>query len=199
VYFAAKRLFDLVMAAFALVILFPILLLVGLAIVLEDGGPVLYYQTRVGRNGLPFRFYKFRSMVRNADNLKDQLAAKNEANGPIFKIKNDPRVTRVGRLLRRSSLDELPQLLNVLRGEMSIVGPRPHLPREVDSYTERQRSRLAVQPGLVCLREVFGRSNLTFEQWVELDLLYIENRSLRTDLAVLAHLIPAVLCGEGAY
>jgi lipopolysaccharide/colanic/teichoic acid biosynthesis glycosyltransferase len=183
----------------ALILLFPVLLLVGLAIVLEDGGPVLYYQSRVGQNGKLFRFYKFRSMVKNADAIKEQLAALNEADGPIFKMKNDPRITRVGRFLRRSSVDELPQFINVLRGEMSLIGPRPHLPREVDLYAGRQQQRLLVQPGLVCLREVHGRSNLTFDQWVELDLLYIQNRSICTDLSILARLVPAVLKGDGAY
>jgi len=198
-YHVAKRLLDIVCAIAALVVLFPLLLLVGVAIVLEDGGPVLYYQPRIGRDGEPFRFYKFRSMIRDADAAKDLLAKQNEASGPIFKMKNDPRITRVGRFLRRSSIDELPQLLNVLRGDMSFVGPRPHLPREVERYTDRQHRRLTVQPGLVCLREVYGRSNLTFDQWVEMDLLYIENRSLLTDLGILARLLPAVFRGEGAY
>jgi lipopolysaccharide/colanic/teichoic acid biosynthesis glycosyltransferase len=198
-YFICKRLFDVTLAMGALILLFPLLLLVGLAIVLEDGGPILYYQSRVGRDGKLFRFYKFRSMVKNADAIKEQLAALNEADGPIFKMKNDPRITRVGRFLRRSSVDELPQFINVLRGEMSLIGPRPHLPREVDLYVGRQQQRLSVQPGLVCLREVHGRSNLTFDQWVELDLLYIENRSICTDLSILARLVPAVLKGDGAY
>jgi lipopolysaccharide/colanic/teichoic acid biosynthesis glycosyltransferase len=198
-YLVCKRLFDITLAMGALILLFPVLLLVGLAIVLEDGGPILYYQSRVGRNGKPFRFYKFRSMVKNADAIKEQLAALNEADGPIFKMKNDPRITRVGRFLRRSSVDELPQFINVLRGEMSLIGPRPHLPREVDLYVGRQEQRLLVQPGLLCLREVYGRSNLTFDQWIELDLLYIQNRSICTDLSILARLAPAVLKGDGAY
>ena len=196
-YLICKRLFDVTLAMGAL--LFPVLLLVGLAIILEDGGPILYYQSRVGRDGKVFRFYKFRSMVKNADAIKEQLAALNEADGPIFKMKNDPRITRVGRFLRRSSVDELPQFINVLRGEMSLIGPRPHLPREVDLYGERQQSRLSVPPGLVCLREVHGRSNLTFDQWIELDLLYIQNRSICTDLSILLRLVPAVLKGDGAY
>ena len=198
-YLLCKRLFDVTLAIGALILLFPLLLLVGMAIFLEDGGPILYYQSRVGRDGKVFRFYKFRSMVKNADAIKEQLAALNEADGPIFKMKNDPRITRVGRFLRRSSVDELPQFINVLRGEMSLIGPRPHLPREVDLYEERQQNRLSVPPGLVCLREVHGRSNLTFEQWVELDLLYIQNRSICTDLSILLRLVPAVLKGDGAY
>jgi len=198
-YFFAKRAIDILLASAALVVLAPLFLLVSLAVVLEDGGPVIYSQTRIGRNGKPFQFFKFRSMIKDADAIKDQLVQQNEASGPIFKMKNDPRITRVGRILRRSSIDELPQLLNILRGDMSIIGPRPHLPREVALYGERQKRRLSVEPGLVCLREVYGRSNLTFDQWIELDLLYIENRSFLTDLSILMRLIPAVLRGEGAY
>jgi lipopolysaccharide/colanic/teichoic acid biosynthesis glycosyltransferase len=179
-------------------VFFPLFLLIAIAICLEDAGPILYYQTRVGKNGDLFRFYKFRSMVRNADEIKAQLEAQNEAIGPIFKIRNDPRVTRVGRVLRRYSLDELPQMVNVLRGEMSLVGPRPHLPKEVECYTGRQIKRLTVQPGLLCFREVFGRSKMTFEEWVDLDLLYIEHRSFRTDAQILMRTIPAILSAEGA-
>ncbi|HVK04712.1 MAG TPA: sugar transferase [Armatimonadaceae bacterium] len=198
-YIVAKRALDVLVAGGLMVLLFPLLLLVGIAIVVEDRGPMLYYQTRVGRNGRHFRFYKFRSMVRNADALKAQLAAKNESDGPAFKMKNDPRVTRIGRILRRYSIDELPQLLNVLKGEMSLVGPRPHLPSEVAQYTGRQADRLAVQPGLLCLREVLGRSNVSFEQWVEWDLLYTEHRSLRTDMWILLRTLPAVFMADGAY
>ena len=198
-YLVAKRVMDLCLANLLLVLLFPLFALVALAIIITDPGPILFKQTRVGKDGKPFSFLKFRSMVTNAEALKDRLAAYNEAQGPIFKMKNDPRVTPVGRFLRKYSIDELPQLLNVLRGEMSLVGPRPHLPKEVDTYTERQRLRLSVQPGLICLREVCGRSNLSFERWVEMDLLYIEYRSLRTDLRILLRAIPAVLSGDGAY
>jgi lipopolysaccharide/colanic/teichoic acid biosynthesis glycosyltransferase len=137
-------------------------------------------------------------MVRNADAIKGQLESHNEAVGPIFKMKNDPRVTNIGRILRRYSLDELPQLVNVLRGEMSLVGPRPHLPSEVACYTERQGQRLKVQPGLLCFREVFGRSKMSFHEWVELDLLYLEHRSFRTDWRILRRTLPAVLSAEGA-
>jgi lipopolysaccharide/colanic/teichoic acid biosynthesis glycosyltransferase len=197
-YETAKRSGDTAAAALLLLLLFPLFLVIALAIFLEDAGPILYYQTRVGKDGTLFRFYKFRSMVRNADAIKTRLEAQNEAIGPIFKMRHDPRVTRVGRVLRKYSLDELPQLVNVLRGEMSLVGPRPHLPKEVECYTERQLPRLTVQPGLLCFREVFGRSNMGFEQWVELDLLYIEHRSFRTDMQILMRTIPAVLSAEGA-
>ena len=199
VYLAVKRTLDVCVASIALLVLAPVLLLIALAILWEDGGPVLFWQNRVGRDGKLFRFYKFRSMVRDAERLKETLAAHNEAAGPIFKMRQDPRVTRVGRVLRKYSLDELPQLFNVLRGDMSLVGPRPHLPQEVALYTARHRQRLSVRPGLVCLREVHGRSNLSFERWIELDLIYIAYRSLRTDLRILWHLVPAVLRAEGAY
>lgn len=198
-YEKAKRTGDALAASVLLILLFPVFALVALAVLLEDKGPILYYQTRVGRNGRGFRFYKFRSMVQNADAIKDKLAERNEAGDIIFKMEHDPRITRIGRFLRRYSIDELPQLMNVLRGEMSLVGPRPHLPKEVDLYTERQQARISVQPGLLCFREVFGRSKMTFEEWVELDLLYIEHRSFRTDFLILMRTLPAVLTAEGAY
>ena len=198
-YIISKRVADVLIAFTLLAVLFPVLLLIGLLVALEDRGPMLYYQTRVGKNGKHFRFYKFRSMVRNADALKEKLAAQNEAEGPVFKMKNDPRITRCGRILRKTSLDELPQLINVLRGEMTLVGPRPHLPREVSEYEDWHFERQLAEPGLLCLREVLGRSNLSFDQWVAYDLLYIRNRSFRTDAWILLRLIPAVLKADGAY
>ncbi len=201
-YFATKRVLDVTLTLCLLTVLAPLLVLIALAIWVEDRGPMLYYQTRMGRNGVPFRFFKFRSMVRNADALKERLIRDggNEAGEVIFKMKHDPRVTRAGRLLRKYSLDELPQFLNVLKGDMSLVGPRPHLPREVDAYREPgYHARNSVPPGLLCLREVQGRSNLTFEQWIALDLLYIEHQSMRTDLWILMRALPAVLKAEGAY
>jgi lipopolysaccharide/colanic/teichoic acid biosynthesis glycosyltransferase len=199
VYLASKRIFDVIVACLALVALAPVFLLIALAIYITDPGPIFYAQTRVGRNGREFRFYKFRSMVKNAAALKAKLAEQNEANGPIFKMRNDPRVTRIGRILRRTSLDELPQFVNVLRGDMSLVGPRPHLPEEVKHYTPLQAERLSVEPGLVCLREITGRSELTFERWIETDLEYIANRSFKADLKILGGLVIAVLKGKGAY
>jgi lipopolysaccharide/colanic/teichoic acid biosynthesis glycosyltransferase len=204
-YMASKRALDASVAVAFLVLLAPALLLLALLIYLEDGGPVFYSQVRVGRGGRLFRFYKFRSMVRNADRMKDALAHKNEADGPIFKIKDDPRVTRVGRVLRKYSLDELPQFANVLRGDMSLVGPRPHLPKEVEECCHQESfpggypwQRLAVPPGLICLREVTGRSNLSFTRWLELDLAYVRHRSLLLDLSILLRALPAVLRGDGA-
>ncbi|GAB4461146.1 MAG: hypothetical protein OHK0029_26030 [Armatimonadaceae bacterium] len=198
-YTVAKRSLDVFVASMALIALAPLLIAIALVIWLEDGGTIFYSQLRVGKDGRLFRFYKFRSMVPNADALKAQLAEMNEADGPIFKMKHDPRITRIGRVLRKYSLDELPQFWNVLQGQMSLVGPRPHLPSEVNRYQENQWVRLAVQPGLICLREVSGRSKLSFEQWVETDLLYVRNRSLLLDLKILLMAIPAVIKGEGAY
>ncbi len=198
-YLEVKRATDVCLAGLIVLLFLPFFALISLAIFVEDRGPVLFTQTRVGRNGRPFVFFKFRSMVPNAESLKPQLAPSNEAQGPLFKMRADPRRTRVGRWLRRYSLDELPQLLNVLRGEMSLVGPRPHLPCEVARYSERQRQRLSVQPGMVCLREVCGRSHLSFERWIEMDLLYIQCRSLGTDLRILCRVLPAVLRCDGAY
>jgi lipopolysaccharide/colanic/teichoic acid biosynthesis glycosyltransferase len=199
VYETTKRATDVVAASSLLFLLFPVFLMVATLIYLEDRGPIFYYQTRVGKKGRRFRFFKFRSMVQEADIIKANLQEQNEAKGPIFKMRNDPRITRIGRFIRRYSIDELPQLVNVLRGEMSLVGPRPHLPSEVERYNEKQSKRLEVQPGLICFREVLGRSNMTFEQWVELDLLYIEHRSWSTDGTILVRLIPAVLSADGAY
>ena len=195
----SKRVSDAIVASLLILLLLPLLGIVALGVFLEDGGSIFYYQMRVGRHGRPFRFYKFRSMVRNADAIKAQLAAQNEASGPIFKMRKDPRITRIGRVLRRYSVDELPQLVNVVRGEMSLIGPRPHLPSEVLLYTTHQKERLDVQPGLLCFREVFGRSEIDFDQWIELDLLYIRHRSFRTDMRIICRTIPAILSAEGAY
>jgi lipopolysaccharide/colanic/teichoic acid biosynthesis glycosyltransferase len=198
-YLLLKRCLDVVLAGCLLILILPLLAVIAIAVFIDNPGPILFSQMRVGRDNRLFRFYKFRSMVKNAPALQAQLKTENEAAGPIFKMRRDPRVTRVGRILRKYSLDELPQLYNVLRGDMSLVGPRPHLPSEVAQYEAHQRLRLTVQPGLVCLREIYGRSELTFERWIELDLQYIASRSLWTDLGILLRLVPAVLCGRGAY
>ncbi len=198
-YERAKRVLDVCLATLAMVLLSPVFLLVAIGIFLEDPGPVIFRQRRVGRGGREFDFFKFRSMVRDAESRKGELAAANEAEGPNFKIRRDPRVTRVGRLLRKYSLDELPQFYNVLRGDMSLVGPRPHVPEEVDQYTPEQWQRLTVPSGLICLREIGGRSELSFETWIELDLQYIRKRSLVTDFEILLGAIPAVFRGTGAY
>ena len=199
VYEQSKRTTDAMIALFALFFLAPMGVLIALLISCESEGPIFYGQDRIGKDGKRFRFYKFRSMVVNADQIRSQLETHNEAVGPIFKMKNDPRITKVGRILRKYSLDELPQFWNVFRGDMSLVGPRPHLPKEVAQYHEQQQQRLTVRPGLVCLREVCGRSRLTFEEWMALDLLYIRYRSVALDVWILLRLIPAVISADGAY
>jgi lipopolysaccharide/colanic/teichoic acid biosynthesis glycosyltransferase len=191
---------DLVLSGLALVVGFPVFALLALVIYLDDPGPVLYVQQRVGKDGRLFPFYKFRSMRVNADALKDQLMAANEsADRVIFKMKNDPRVTRVGKYLRRFSLDEAPQVLNVFLGDLSIVGPRPPVPKEVAQYTLEERKRLHVKPGLTCFWQIQGRSDIPFKDQVKLDLQYIASRSLWLDLWITLKTIPAVLLGKGAY
>jgi lipopolysaccharide/colanic/teichoic acid biosynthesis glycosyltransferase len=168
--------------------------------VVENPGPVFYSQTRVGHNGREFPFFKFRSMVVGADKMKDQLLEQNESGaGVIFKMKKDPRITRVGSFIRRFSIDELPQLLNVLKGDMSLVGPRPPIPREVAEYTLEDRKRLHIKPGITCIWQVSGRSDIPFDQQVELDKQYILSKSLFTDIKILVLTVPAVLTGKGAY
>ena len=195
----AKRILDVVLAGLGLVALLPLLAVIALAVKLTSEGPVLHVQTRVGLNGRRFRFYKFRSMHRDAEARLAQLQALNEASGPVFKMRNDPRVTGVGRYLRRTSLDELPQLINVLKGDMSLVGPRPPLPREVESYRPTDRLRLSVRPGLTCLWQVRGRSNVDFDTWMEYDREYIARMSLVLDLALLFRTVWVVLSAKGAY
>jgi len=166
---------------------------------LDSPGPVLLRQRRVGRNRRPFACLKFRSMVTDAERRRRELTSLNEMSGPVFKIRNDPRITRVGRVLRKYSLDEGPQLVNVLRGEMSLVGPRPPLPEEVELYEPRYLRRLDVTPGLTCLWQISGRNELGFERWMELDLYYVEHRSLMLDIEILLRTLPAVISARGAY
>lgn len=194
-----KRAFDMLAAAAALLSLAPLLALIAMAVKLSSKGPVLFVQTRVGAGGKVFRLYKFRSMVVDAESQIDNIKGLNEASGPVFKIKRDPRVTRVGRFLRKHSLDELPQLFNVLRGDMSVVGPRPPLPSEVKQYQPWQLRRLSVPQGLTCIWQVSGRSDVSFEEWVRLDLKYIDTWSLRQDLRIILQTVLVVLRGSGAY
>lgn len=196
---AVKRVLDAVVSAVALLVLSPLLLGVAIAIKLDSPGPVLFRQRRVGRNGREFTLLKFRSMYRDAEARLAALRERNEATGPVFKIRDDPRVTRVGRFIRRTSIDELPQFWNVLRGEMSVVGPRPPLPSEVRQYQRRHLRRLSVKPGITCTWQVSGRSGIGFDRWMELDLSYIDNWSLWHDVKILARTIPAVLSGRGAH
>lgn len=198
-YLLAKRFFDILLSVTALVALFPLMLLTAVCIKAEDGGPVFYRQLRAGKNGKAFRFYKFRSMNTNAEQKLSELKHQNESDGPAFKIYHDPRITRVGRIIRKLSIDELPQMVNVLHNEMSIVGPRPPLLNEVAQYTPEQMHRLDVKPGLTCYWQCSGRSNLSFDKWMELDMKYIRERSLWTDFKIILLTVPAVLTGRGAY
>ena len=196
---SSSAFFDLILAGIAVIVSLPLLLLIVPAIRLDSAGPILYSQVRIGKHGHPFRCHKFRSMVMGAEQMQVELSALNEATGPLFKLRDDPRRTRVGRLLRRTSLDELPQLINVLRGEMSLVGPRPNLPAETAAYEEWHKGRLAVSPGITGLWQVSGRSDLTFDEMVLLDIYYAEHWNLALDVSILLRSIPAVLRARGAY
>ena len=195
---AIKRAFDVVVSATALVVCAPLFVVIAVAVKLSSPGPVFFGQVRSGLNGRAFRLWKFRSMVVDAEERLDELRAKNEMGGPVFKLSDDPRVTRVGRFLRRTSLDELPQFWNVLLGDMSVVGPRPPLPDEVKQYARWQRRRLSVKPGITCIWQVSGRNEIDFETWMKLDLDYIDRWSLWLDLKIFVKTIPAVLLGRGA-
>jgi exopolysaccharide biosynthesis polyprenyl glycosylphosphotransferase len=194
-----KRSLDVVFSALVLFLAAPLMALIALMIKLESPGPVLFRQERVGRNGRCFEVYKFRSMVEGADEQKFALLHLNEAAGPLFKIRHDPRITRVGKWLRKLSLDELPQFYNVLRGEMSLIGPRPPLPQEVEQYQEWHKRRLEVAPGITGLSQISGRSELTFDETALLDIYYVENWSLGLDTKILLQTIPRVIFGNGAY
>jgi exopolysaccharide biosynthesis polyprenyl glycosylphosphotransferase len=195
---ALKRLFDIALSAAALWALVPLLLTVAALIKLTSKGPVFFRQVRVGLHGRTFNMLKFRSMVVDAEERKQSLAAQNEMTGPVFKIRNDPRVTRIGRFIRKYSIDELPQLVNVLRGDMTIVGPRPPVPSEVAKYKPWQRRRLSVRPGLTCIWQVSGRNQITFDQWMYLDMRYIDHWTLLEDLRLIFRTVPVVLTGRGA-
>jgi exopolysaccharide biosynthesis polyprenyl glycosylphosphotransferase len=194
-----KRLLDVALAMFGLVATLPIWLGIVLAIKLDSPGPAIFMQERVGLHGRRFRFYKFRSMYVDAEQRLAEVQAHNEIDGPVFKMRHDPRVSRVGALLRRTSLDELPQLLNVLMGDMSLVGPRPPLPREVEKYRPSDLVRLSVKPGLTCLWQVSGRSNVGFDQWMEYDREYVRNMSLWLDVQILLKTVWVVISCRGAY
>ena len=194
-----RRALDVIVSATALLLLLPLLAAIAFLIRLDSPGPVLFIQKRVGKNGKEFPVFKFRSMFTDAEDRLASLVNANERSGPVFKMRFDPRVTRAGRSLRRCSLDEVPQLLNILRGEMSLVGPRPALPREVVLYTPEQRVRLSVTPGLTGLWQVSGRATLSFEQSVALDLEYVRRQSVGLNVVLILKTIPAVVTGYGAY
>jgi exopolysaccharide biosynthesis polyprenyl glycosylphosphotransferase len=195
---ALKRLFDIVSSGGALIVLSPLLLAVAILVKLTSRGPVLFRQVRVGQHGREFHMLKFRSMVVDAERLKAKLMALNEQTGPVFKMARDPRITAFGRFIRKYSIDELPQLLNVLRGEMSIVGPRPPVPPEVAKYEAWQRRRLSVRPGLTCVWQVSGRNSISFDEWMYLDMQYIDHWSLAHDFELILKTVPVVLTGRGA-
>jgi exopolysaccharide biosynthesis polyprenyl glycosylphosphotransferase len=194
-----KRMLDIIVSLLLLLMLAPVLMLVALLIKLDFSGPAFFVQDRVGLNKRRFRMYKFRTMVGDAEKKQSELESLNEADGPVFKIKNDPRITRLGKYLRKASIDELPQLLNVLKGDMSLVGPRPLPVRDYQGFDQDWvRRRFSVPPGITCLWQVTGRSSLSFQEWMELDLDYIDHWSLWLDVKLIAKTIPAVLKGVGA-
>ncbi|MBJ6360265.1 sugar transferase [Paenibacillus sp. GCM10012307] len=194
-----KRTLDIAGAAVGLIVLSPVLLVISILIKLDDyKGAVLFHQIRVGINGREFKMYKFRSMVRDAEQLLDRLKDQNEIEGAMFKMKNDPRVTRIGRFIRKTSIDELPQLVNVLKGEMSLVGPRPALPKEVAEYSSYHKQRLLVTPGCTGLWQVSGRSSLSFEEMIELDLKYIQKRSIFFDLWIILRTVRVLFGSKDA-
>jgi len=194
-----KRVFDAILGSIGLLIALPVIALAAIAIKLDSAGPVFHRAIRVGRGGRKFTFLKLRSMQADAEELRGLLLHLNQAQGPAFKLHNDPRVTRVGRILRKTSLDELPQLWHVVTGAMSLVGPRPPFPEEVERYESWMLKRLSVRPGLTCLWQIRGRSDLLFEDWMRLDIEYVDRLSFRLDLEILILTIPAVLSARGAY
>jgi lipopolysaccharide/colanic/teichoic acid biosynthesis glycosyltransferase len=199
-YLVTKRIIDVLGASLGLIVLFPLFLIIFCLIKIEDRKESVFFkQERIGKDGESFYMYKFRSMVPNAEALKESLRNKNEANGPIFKIKSDPRVTKVGKFIRKTSIDELPQLLNVLKGEMSLVGPRPPLPDEVEQYTSFEWQRLFVTPGLTCYWQISGRSNISFEEWVKLDIKYIQERCILLDIKLILKTVTVFLGSRDAY
>jgi lipopolysaccharide/colanic/teichoic acid biosynthesis glycosyltransferase len=198
-YCISKRIFDVTVALFILLLVLPLIPVIIILIKIDTKGSLFYKQKRVGKNRKEFDLYKFRSMVKGADKTIESLRQLSDSDGPIFKLKNDPRITKVGHFLRHSSLDELPQLINVIKGEMSIVGPRPNLPSEVAHYLPWQEKRLEVTPGITCFWQVAGRSHIGFHEWMRLDLEYINKRSFRTDLKIILKTFPAVIARKGAY
>jgi len=185
VYFVVKRLADIFLSVLGIIFLSPIMLITAIAIKIESEGPVIFSQQRVGKNGKLFKMYKFRSMIADAEKLKEKLMDQNEMSGPMFKMTDDPRITRVGKIIRKTSIDELPQLFNVIKGDMSLVGPRPNLPSEVEQFSDYHKLKLLAKPGLTCYWQVMGRNSIGFEEWMELDIKYIEERSIWVDIKLI--------------
>ncbi|AOZ97186.1 Sugar transferase involved in LPS biosynthesis (colanic, teichoic acid) [Butyrivibrio hungatei DSM 14810] len=194
-----KRLFDIAASSVALILLSPVFLVTALAIFLEDGGPVFFTQQRAGKDMKSFKIYKFRSMYKNAESMFERMQAQNEQTGHAFKIKNDPRVTHVGRFIRRFSIDELPQLFNIIKGDMSVVGPRPILTSQMEECNAYEKQRTIVKPGLTCYWQVCGRAKIKWDRWVELDLQYIQDMSLSKDIELIFRTFPAIFGQDGAY
>lgn len=197
-YHEIKRGIDVIVALLAIVLFTPVFLVTALAIYIEDGAPVFFIQERNGLHGKIFRMYKFRSMCRDAAKIHQSLLAQNELDGPAFKMKDDPRLTRVGKFIRKTSIDELPQLLNILKGEMSIVGPRPLPTYETAELNEYQRQRMNVKPGLTCYWQCSGRNDIPFGEWMEMDMKYIEDESICTDARIMVKTVASVITGKGA-
>ncbi len=197
-YFIIKRIIDIIGALCGILLLSPVMVVVGIWIKLDSKGSVFFEQNRVGQDGREFKMYKFRSMCTDAEYLLEKLQDKNEMSGPMFKIKEDPRVTKLGRFIRKTSIDELPQLFNILKGEMSLVGPRPSLPKEVAQFTSFQKQRLVAKPGLTCYWQVKGRSNVSFEEWMEMDVKYVEERNTWIDIRLIFKTVKVLFGDEGA-
>ncbi|KOA20585.1 UDP-N-acetylgalactosamine-undecaprenyl-phosphate N-acetylgalactosaminephosphotransferase [Clostridium homopropionicum DSM 5847] len=198
VYYFAKRTMDILGSLFGIIILSPLMIIVAVLIKIDSKGPIFFSQKRVGINGKCFNMHKFRSMVANAEELKEKLKEKNEMSGPMFKMKEDPRITKIGKFIRKTSIDELPQLFNVLKGEMSLVGPRPNLPKEVVQFTDYQKLKLLAKPGLTCYWQVSGRSSIGFEQWMELDVKYVKERNLWVDVKLILKTVRVLFGDENA-
>lgn len=194
-----KRSFDVVAALAALVVLFPVFLITAVAIFVEDGGPIFFTQQRAGKDMKSFKIYKFRSMYRNAEAQFEKMQVQNEQTGHAFKIKNDPSITRVGKFIRRYSIDELPQLFNIIKGDMSVVGPRPIIYSQMEECNAYEKQRLIVRPGLTCYWQVCGRAKIKWDRWVELDLQYIQDMSIKKDIELIIRTFPAVFGQDGAY
>jgi len=197
-YYIIKRIIDIIGALCGVLLLSPLMIVTSIWIKLDSKGPVFFAQNRVGQGGMGFKMYKFRSMCTDAEGLLDNLREKNEMSGPMFKIKEDPRVTKIGKFIRKTSIDELPQLFNVLNGEMSLVGPRPSLPKEVAQFTSFQKQRLIAKPGLTCYWQVKGRSDVSFEEWMEMDIEYIRRRNTWVDVKLIFKTVGVLFGDEGA-